>query len=221
MRGPCEGLQTPEAYRTHVEAVIMFLSGRRTDLIRNLQERMARASENLQFEEAARIRDTITAMESVQQKQKVDSATDVDRDVIAFAREATDAAAVVLQIREGILIGRQDVQLRVDAESADEEMLAGFLRQYYNSSENLPQEIYVPIAVEESPLFEKWLGDRKGARVHLVFPQKGEKYKLVGMAESNARLLLDECCYRSESSRKRFRCPLRHCSNSCGWIRPL
>jgi excinuclease ABC subunit C len=190
--GPCEGLQTEEQYHKHVEAVILFLSGRRTDLTKRLQEQMTEASEAMHFEQAARIRDTIAAMESVQQKQKVDSAADIDRDVVAFAREDAEAATVVLQIREGILIGRQDIQLRTDAETPDEEMLAGFLRQYYNESENLPEEIYLPLAVGDVSLIEDWLSGRKGSKVRLVFPQKGEKQKLVVMAETNARLILDE-----------------------------
>lgn len=190
--GPCENLQTGEQYRKHVDAVILFLSGRRNDLARMLEEQMKQASEEMRFEEAARIRDTITSMDSVQQKQKVDSAEDIDRDVVAFAREEADAAAVVLQIREGILIGRQDIQLKTEAETADEELLGGFLHQYYNHSENLPEQIFLPLTIDEAPLIEDWLSGRKGSKVKLVFPQKGEKQRLVEMAETNARLVLNE-----------------------------
>ncbi|NMC43284.1 MAG: excinuclease ABC subunit UvrC [candidate division Zixibacteria bacterium] len=190
--GPCENLQTEEQYRKHVEAVILFLSGRRNDLVKRLQEQMNEASEAMHFEEAARLRDTIIAMDSVQQKQKVDSAEDIDRDVVAFAREESEAAAVVLQIREGILIGRQDIQLKTEAEMSNEELLAGFLHQYYNHSENLPEQIFLPVSIDEAPLIEDWLSGRKGSKVKLVFPQKGEKQRLVVMAETNARLVLDE-----------------------------
>lgn len=190
--GACETLETADQYHRHVDAVIMFLSGRRTDLIKNLSERMQKASEELKFEEAARLRDTVEALESVRQKQKVDSALDIDRDVIAFARDGRDAVAAALQVREGILIGRQDFQLAVDPEIPDGELLTGFLKQYYNHAENLPQEIYLPIAVDEPGLIEKWLAKEKGSKVDFVVPQKGEKHKLVIMAETNARLLLDE-----------------------------
>jgi excinuclease ABC subunit C len=190
--GACENLETEEQYRRHVDAVIMFLSGRRTDLIKNLSERMRQASDDLKFEEAARLRDTVEALESVRQKQKVDSALDIDRDVIAYARDGRDAVAAALQVREGILIGRQDFQLVVDAELPDGELLAGFLKQYYNHAENLPQEIYLPIAIDELDLLGKWLAKEKGSKVEFVVPQKGEKHKLVIMAETNARLLLDE-----------------------------
>jgi excinuclease ABC subunit C len=201
--GPCENLQTEEQYHKHVEAVILFLSGRRTDLTKQLQERMAQASDEMRFEEAGRIRDTIAAMESVQQKQKVDSAADIDRDVVAFAREEDEAVAVVLQIREGILIGRQDIQLRAETETPDDDMMSGFLRQYYNESENLPEEIYLPVPVGEASLIEDWLTGRKGSKVRLVFPQKGEKQKLVVMAETNARLLLDEMLLQKRKYREK------------------
>ena len=190
--GACEFLESEEEYKSHVEAVIMFLSGRRTNLIGRLRDRMDRVSEDLKFEEAARLRDTIEAMESVQTRQKVDAADYVDRDVIASARDAGDATAVVMQIREGILIGRQDFQLKIDKTETEGEIISGFLRQYYNQADNLPDEIYLPLALEESRLFENWLSRGRKAKVRLVAPQKGEKFKLVIMAEANARLLLDE-----------------------------
>jgi len=201
--GPCEGLESSEAYRRHVEAVIMFLSGRRNDLIEKLRSEMATLSEEMKFEEAARVRDTIEALESVQQKQKVDAAASVDRDVIAFARAGSDAAMVVLQIREGILIGRQDFHLRIDAGLPDMELLSGFLKQYYNYAENLPQEIHLPGEIDDLVLFECWLSQAKGSKVSVIAPQKGTKYRLVGMAETNARLLLDEMLLQKNKYKER------------------
>lgn len=190
--GACEFLESAEEYNVHVEAVIMFLSGRRTNLIGRLRDRMSRASDDLKFEEAARLRDTVEAMESVQLKQKVDAADCIDRDVIAYARDAGDATAVVMQIREGILIGRRDFQLKIDKDESEEEVLSGFVRQYYNHADNLPSEIYLPRHLEEIDLLEKWLSTGRKSKVRILFPQKGVKFKLVSMAETNARLLLDE-----------------------------
>ncbi len=190
--GACEGLESQAEYKKHVEAVIMFLSGRRTDLMARLRKRMERASEAMKFEEAARLRDTIEAMEAVRQKQKVDSADRVDRDVVAYARDGGDAVAVVMQIREGVLIGRQDLPIKVESDLSEGDLLSGFLKQYYNHLENLPEEIFVPGQIDEAVLMEKWLSRAKGSKVRLVSPQIGEKYRLVGMAETNARLLLDE-----------------------------
>jgi len=202
--GPCEGLELQEEYGRHVESVILFLSGRRIDLIRRLQEEMAAASETLRFEEAARLRDTIEAMESVQQKQKVDSAADIDRDIIGLARDSGDAAAVVLQIREGLLIGRQDFQLRVDIGVADEDVLTGFLEQHYNHAENMPEDLFIPMAIADAPLLEKWLSKARGGAVHVIAPQRGDKHRLVAMAETNARLLLDEMLLQKRQIKERI-----------------
>lgn len=190
--GACEDLESQEEYIRHVEAVIMFLSGRRTDLIKRLQEEMRRAADEERYEHAARVRDTVEAMESVRQKQKVDAAESIDRDVIAFARDGRDAVAVVMQIREGVLIGRQDLPLRIDTDVSDGGLLSGFLKQYYNHMENLPAEIYLPCPADETELLETWLSDTRGSKVRIITPQIGEKYHLVIMAEKNARLLLDE-----------------------------
>ncbi len=190
--GPCEDFESQAEYKKHVEAVIMFLSGRRTDLIRRLREEMQQAADEERYEHAARVRDTIEAMESVRQKQKVDAAESVDRDVIGFARDGRDALAAVMQIREGVLIGRQDLPLRIDPDVDDGDLLAGFLKQYYNHMEDLPSEVYLPCAAAETDLLEKWLSDTKGEKVRIITPQIGEKYHLVVMAEKNARLLLDE-----------------------------
>jgi excinuclease ABC subunit C len=202
--GACEGLETQEEYQKHVEAVLMFLSGRRNDLVKSLYIRMTESSEEMKFEEAARLRDTIEALESVRQRQKVDSVYDVDRDVIAYAHEDSDATAVVMQIREGILIGRQDFQLNIDAGETDADLLSGFVKQYYNSAENLPEEVYMPISIGDSALIDKWLSKNKGSKVRLVSPQKGEKLKLVAMAETNARLLLDELLLQKKKYRERI-----------------
>lgn len=201
--GPCEGLETPEQYQKHVDAVILFLSGRRTDLMTELKERMTKAADEMKFEQAARFRDTIEAMESVRQRQKVDSAEAVDRDVVALAREGRDAVTVVLQIREGILLGRQDFPLKVEADISDVDVVSGFLEQYYNHAENLPEELYLPVAIGDQALVEAWLSGAKGGKVRIVTPQIGEKQKLVGMAQTNARLLLDEMLIQKRKYQER------------------
>ncbi len=122
----------------------------------------------------------------------MDTTESVDRDVIALARDAGDATAVVMQIREGVLIGRQDLQLAVDKSQSESDILSGFLSQYYNYAENLPSEVFLQFEFDDSEIIETWLSEQKKSRVHLRFPQRGEKLKLVALAEKNARLLLDE-----------------------------
>ncbi|MEZ5358926.1 MAG: excinuclease ABC subunit UvrC [Candidatus Zixiibacteriota bacterium] len=202
--GACEGLETVDEYKRHVDDVILFLSGRQTDLINSLKEKMQQLSEDMKFEEAARVRDTIAAMESVWRTQKVDVARDVDRDVIAYAREGKDAVAAVLQIREGLLIGRQDMQLSVNPELTEADLLSGFIQQYYNHAENLPSEIFLPMEIEDGELIESWLSKVRGGKVSINTPQRGQKVQLVSMAETNARLVLDELLLQKKKYNERI-----------------
>lgn len=202
--GPCEGLQTEKEYRRQVESVLMYLSGKSETLISELKKQMESHSRRMKFEEAGRVRDQITALESVRQKQKVDAGVVIDRDIIAFAREASDTVAVVLQIREGILIGRQDFQLASEAEETDEEVLSSFVRQYYNNQPNLPDNIYLPLAIPDAPLIARWLSEVREKKVTVHTPLKGEKLRLVDMAAANARLLLDELLIQKKAFKERL-----------------
>ena len=190
--GPCEDLQSEEEYKEMVDSVILFLCGKGQTLIEKLRERMNKASEKMKFEKAAELRDRVEALKSVKHKQKVDAGKVIDRDIIALARENRDTIAVVMQIREGLLIGRQDFQLVSDAEENDSEVLSGFIRQYYNNQPNLPEEVYFPMEAVDQKLIERWLTDVRGKRVKIFTPHIGEKSRLVDMAAANARLLLDE-----------------------------
>lgn len=190
--GPCVGHQSREKYSELVDAVLMVLSGRSRDVIDLLRSKMETASEELDFEEAAHLRDQIEAIDSVMIKQKVDTGEAVDRDIVAVAREERDAVAVVMQLRQGVLIGRQDFQLVADAEDSNELVIETFLAQYYNHQPNLPDELFLPCEIPQLKLFERWLKKLRGAKVRIHTPRKGTKLKLLGLAASNARLLLDE-----------------------------
>jgi excinuclease ABC subunit C len=202
--GPCAGLQSEKEYQELIEAVIMFLAGKSESLIEKLQKKMDKLSLRMKFEEAAKIRDQINALESVRQRQKVDAGRSVNRDIIAFARESADTVAVVLQVREGILIGRQDFQLHSEPEEEDKEILSEFVRQYYNHQPNLPDELYLPLTMIDEGLVGKWLSKTKGKKIHIFTPQKGEKLKLVDMAATNARLLLDELLIQKRGYKERI-----------------
>ncbi len=201
--GPCEEFQTAEDYRQAVDAVLLFLMGRSQTLIDGLKEKMQKLSEEMEFEEAAEVRDQIEALESVRQKQKVDVAQLLSRDIVAFAREAGDTVAVVFQVREGVLVGRQDFHLKSDADEADQEVLYSFVRQYYNNQPNLPDEIFLPLRLEEEDLVSEWLAKIGERKIKIFTPQIGEKVRLVEMASSNARLLLDELLIQKEKFRER------------------
>ncbi|RKX29161.1 MAG: excinuclease ABC subunit C [Candidatus Zixiibacteriota bacterium] len=201
--GPCEGHQTEEEYGDGVESVLMVLSGKSKSLIEQLRARMKTASEALKYEEAAQLRDRIEALESVMVKQKVDVGELIDRDIVALAREGNYSVAVVMQIREGILIGRQDFQLKAESDHTDADVLRTFLMQYYGHQPNLPHELFLPGEFPDMKLFAAWLKTQKGSRVKLVTPQIGVKVKLVELASRNARLLLDELLIQKRKQSER------------------
>jgi excinuclease ABC subunit C len=201
--GPCEGLQTEKDYREAIDGALMFLSGRNETLIESLQKKMESLSKRMRFEEAGRLRDQINALRNVRERQKVDAGKLVNRDIIAYAREGRETVVVALQIREGVLIGRQDFQLSSDIEENDGEVISGFVRQYYNAQPNLPDEIYLPLKLPDEALICRWLSSVSGRKVEIWVPQKGEKVKLVDMAAANARLLLDELLIQRRVYRER------------------
>ena len=190
--GPCEGLQSQEDYAEAIRSVKLVLSGHGRRLVDDLTVRMQAASAEMKFEEAKELRDQIEAIKSVWFKQNVDVGDIVDRDIVALAREGTEGLAVVMQIRDGILIGRQDFRLGANIDDADADVLETFVQQYYNHQPNLPNEICLPIEIPNHELLEEWLRGVKGSRVPLVTPQKGQKVRLLDLAARNARLLLDE-----------------------------
>jgi len=181
----------------------MALSGKTKRLIEQLTKKMFRASRETEFEAAGRYRDQIEGLKSLAVKQNVDVGELVDRDIVSIARERRDAVAVVMQIRDGVLIGRQDFRLTADIDESDLIVLETFLAQYYNHQPNLPWEVFLPMEVADRLVFQRWLTRLKGRRVKLITPKAGRKVKLVGLAAQNARLLLDELLIQKKSQSER------------------
>jgi len=183
--GPCCGLVFPEKYADLVQEVILFLEGKNSQLIKLLQERMTEASENLDFEEAARIRDQIGAIEQTLEKQKAVSQTPNDQDVFAFHHQGNVWEFQILFFRRGILVGNKSFHFsRINL--PEEEALAAFLRQYYAEEPSIPHEVLLPLPVEDEPLLAEWLSEKRGGKVEVHVPQRGEKKSLVEMAQKNA-----------------------------------
>ena len=200
---PCENLQSREDYKEGIDSAMMVLSGRSKKLIDQLTQKMKNASAKMEYEEAAEFRDRIEALQSVMIKQKVDVGELIDRDIIALARESNYAVAIVMQIREGILIGRQDFQLTADADNKNDIVLQNFLVQYYNNQPNLPQELYLPYTFPDIELLKIWLKEQKGKTVKIITPQIGQKVRLVELAFRNARLLIDELLIQKRKQSER------------------
>jgi excinuclease ABC subunit C len=183
--GPCCQLIPREKYAGLVQEVLLFLEGKNSQLIQLLRERMGAAAEVMQFEEAARIRDQIQAVEQTLERQKAASFGGAEQDVFAFHREGNLWEFQVLFFRRGLLVGNKSFPFsRLNL--PEEEALAAFLRQYYAEGRFIPREILLPLAVEDEALLVEWLSEKKGEKVEVTTPQKGQKKHLVEMARKNA-----------------------------------
>jgi len=182
---PCCRLIPREKYAELVQEVLLFLEGKNSQLIRLLRERMMAASEGLHFEEAARIRDQIQAVEQTLEKQKAVSQEVIDQDVFAFHRQGNTWEFQILFFRRGLLVGNKSFPFSRLA-LPDEEALSAFIRQYYAQDRYIPQEILLPLASEDESLLVDWLSEKKGEKVEVFSPQRGQKRRLVQMAQKNA-----------------------------------
>lgn len=207
--GPCEFKISEQDYRKLIDGACMFLAGRSKELFDTLRERMLEASEAENFEEAALLRDQLQALETVTEKQKVDAGELVNRDILAFDREGRDAAVVALQIRDGILIGRQHFHLVADKDDSEQTIVSAFIRQYYLNLPILPDEIFLPVEIEDDDLIAQWLRERKQGRIALHRPQRGAKLRLVEMARENASHVLKELLLQKRGTAERIPAPVR------------
>jgi excinuclease ABC subunit C len=189
---PCAGLADKEQYGATVREVEMFLSGKHDRLLKGLYKQMEEAAERLEFERAAALRDQIRAVEQVMLQQKVVSTEMVDQDVLAYAADEQRALVQMFFIRGGKLIGQQHFFLEGASGEDQRAALQEFLKQYYDMAQDVPQEILLPVPIEEAHIIEQWLRQKKGRRVELHAPQRGGKKKLLEMALTNAELALDQ-----------------------------
>lgn len=184
---PCIGKVTQEEYRAGIENLMNFLGGHSEGIISDVKTKMMDASETLDFERAATLRDQLQAMERVVERQKVVSPVDIDQDVIAFAQEKDDTCVQVLFIRGGKLVGREYFMLEGADETSDSEILSNFITQFYEEAAQTPDEVLLPHEVEEARILEQWLKDKRGGKkVKLTVPQRGTKMDLVKIASENA-----------------------------------
>lgn len=187
--GPCAQKVSVDAYRDIVNQVRLFLEGRNQELVKNLKQDMQDLAGKQRFEEAARIRDRIRAVEKTIERQNVVSTRMVDQDVIGLAREGESAHLVILFVRKGYLIGSRDFHFR-ETGATDSEMMEAFLKQYYRKETFTPKYILLSKPIDDLAPIAHWLSDIAGKRVSIVHPMKGEKRRIVDMAVSNAENLL-------------------------------
>lgn len=188
--GPCIGVASREEYRQVVDGLCQFLEGKTEEALGELNRRMLLAAERMQFERAAMYRDQIRAAERIVERQKVVSGKQEDEDVIAFATDKGNACVQVFFIRRGRLIGRDSYMLEGSSEDENGELLASFVKQFYDEAAFLPPNILLPKQLEEHVIIEQWLRGKRGAKVSLRIPKRGPKKALVEMAAENARSAL-------------------------------
>ena len=190
--GVCQGNVSKEEYAKNVEKVIQFLDGDYNDTLKDLQEKMLAASEEMDFEKAVIYRDLIESVEACAGRQKATQLDGEDRDIIAMAKTAEDAVVQVFFIRGGKMIGREHFFINVRVDDNKEDLLEYFIKDYYTGTPFIPREIFVQFEMDEVELLEKWLSDKKGSRVYIRTPKRGDKEKLVELAAKNAQMVLDQ-----------------------------
>ena len=191
-KAPCQGYITKEEYAENIKNVLEFLNGNYQGILKELQEKMEKASEEMEFEKAIEYRELLTSVRAVAQKQKITNTDGEDKDIIAVAKDERDAVVQVFFIRGGKLIGRDHFYLRIGNEETDEEILTTFLKQFYAGTPYIPKELMLQNEVLEAEVIAEWLSKRKGQKVYISVPQKGKKERLVELARKNAQLVLDQ-----------------------------
>ena len=185
--GPCTGNVTKEEYNKMIDEIILFLSGKEETLIEILKEKMNKCAMDFNFEEAAIYRDKIKSLEDMMEKQKIDTSTsDLNQDVIAMARAHDEACVQVFFVRNGKIVGREHFILEGVMDSTRESILGSFVKQFYMEQEYVPKEIIIEDEIEDSFILSEWLSSKKGQKVTIRVPQKGEKKSLIEMVRKNA-----------------------------------
>ena len=184
--GPCIGAVRQDAYRAMIRGLARFLEGRSEEVIADMEARMRAAAGEWDFEQAASLRDQLQAVRRVVERQKIVSSAGTDQDVIAFAREENDACVQIFFIRGGKLLGREYFVLEGAQDEDEREVMAAFLKQFYEEAAYVPPEVLLPEQIEEALVIEQWLKRKRGAKVTLRVPRRGQKRALVTLAAENA-----------------------------------
>ena len=189
---PCQGYISKEDYRVKVDAVLEFLNGNYAPVIRELTARMSEASDAMEFEKAIEIRDLLSSVKQIAQKQKITNSDAEDRDIIALANDDTDAVVSVFFVRSGKIIGRDHFHVRVGTEEEKSKILTDFVKQFYSGTPFIPKEIMLQEEIDDREVLEEWLTKKRGRKVTIRIPQKGMKERLVELAARNSDMILNQ-----------------------------
>lgn len=191
-KAPCVGRISVKEYKKIISEIILFLEGKQEALVKTLKERMVEASVNLEFELAAELRDQLQAVEKIIERQKIVSDAQADQDVINIARGFDEVCVQIFFVRSGKLIGKEHFFIAHTDDDTREEIIAGFIKQYYNLAEYIPKEILIPEELDERGIIQDWLSDKKGSKVYLSIPKRGMKVELLELVNKNALQILEQ-----------------------------
>ena len=189
---PCQGYISKEEYGKNIDQVIEFLSGNYAPVVKMLKERMNEAAESMEYEKAASYRDLLGSVRQIMNKQKITNTDLSDKDIIAFARNKDEAVVQTFFIRGGKLIGRDHFYLTGVEDENDSKVITSFIKQFYAGTPYIPKEIFLETEPEDEEVLSQWLSSKRGQKVYLRVPKKGNKEKLVELAKKNALLILNK-----------------------------
>ena len=189
--GPCMGYISKEDYRKQIDEIIDILDGKIDKVLKELEQQMLEASKNLDFEKASYIRDRMLAIQRVNEKQKVSNISENNIDVIGIAKSDMEVCVEIFFVRGSKMVGREHYFFPDLKEMEDQEIISGFIKQYYIDSQNLPNKIMVREELEDKSAIEEWLTNKAGRKVEIRTPKKGEKLRFVEMADNNAKITLE------------------------------
>lgn len=212
---PCQGKISKEEYRENFDKAIKLLEGDYREVIQVLEGKMRKAAENMEYEEAANYRDLMESVKKVEIRQKITDFGGVDRDIIAVASTNEEAVVQVFFVREGKLIGRDHFYLKGIGGDANDEILQSFVKQFYAGTPFIPREVMVEYEIQDGHLIEEWLTQRRGGKVSVIVPKKGQKERLMELAHKNAALVLTQ---DSEKIRREEERTAGAMSQICGWM---
>ncbi|EHK2441949.1 excinuclease ABC subunit UvrC [Clostridium perfringens] len=191
-KAPCAGYISKAEYWEMIDEIINILNGTDTSIIKNLKLEMEKAAEELEFEKAAKIRDRILAIELISEKQKMFTVKEGDEDFIDLYTDEKDGCAQVFFVREGKVTGREHFMIENISDDPVKEVISSFIASFYGGTAQIPKTIYVPEEIEDQELIEKFLTEKRGSKVWIKVPKKGDKKNLLDMVRNNAKIMLDQ-----------------------------
>ena len=191
-KAPCAGYISKAEYWEMIDEIINILNGTDTSIIKKLKLEMEKAAEELEFEKAAKIRDRILAIELISEKQKMFTVKEGDEDFIVLYTDEKDGCAQVFFVREGKVTGREHFMIENISDDPVKEVISSFIASFYGGTAQIPKTIYVPEEIEDQELIEKFLTEKRGSKVWIKVPKKGDKKNLLDMVRNNAKIMLDQ-----------------------------